>query len=107
MNWNGIQVAYVQQATTGEGKRVLINCKGLSVGSFSIDTGGAVLGAFVGTIKQSNSPNGRFTALAGVSTLTASVFSTGQFSCNGYEWLLLDITTAGTSGTISVDFSGS
>lgn len=104
-NWRSVPVASIQNACNTRG-RVLVDCRGLDTGSFSINPGAASLGSFVGTIKQANDPNGTFTALSGVPTITASVFSTGVFACGGYAWLLFDITTAGSSGVIEIDFYG-
>lgn len=104
--WQGVKIAAIQNAIDASGNKVLVNCEGFSTGSFSYHPGAAVVGSFVGTIKQANSPNGTFTALSGVATLTSAVYSTGTFSCSGYSWLMLDITAAGTSGLIEVNFTG-
>lgn len=104
--WRGVNCAAAQNAIDPQGRRVMVNVSRLDTASFSINPGAASLGSFVGTIKQSNDPNGIFTALVGVDTLTASVFSTKAFSCLGYEWLMFDITTAGSSGVIAIDFQG-
>lgn len=105
--WNGVGIAAVANAMDTFNQRVMVNVGDIDVAAFSYNPGIASLGSFVGTIKQASNPNGPFTALTGVPTLTSSVFSTGQFSCGGYAWLLFDITAAGSSGVISIDFSGS
>lgn len=97
------------QRCTSRGRLAAFDTQGLSVCSVSASQGGGPWATAVLTLKQSNdlhAPEDAWVALSGVSTITSSTKSTGQFS-SGYRYVLPFVTTAeGSDSYITVSFSG-
>lgn len=101
--FQNVNLRYVQRGIDRMGQVCIVNVSGMSTGSVSALHTLGTWGTAVITIKQSNSLDGPWTALSGVSTLTLATPSTGQFSI-GYTYIMAEITTgegAESSATIS------
>jgi len=103
--FNNVNLRYAQQGMDRTGQRCIVDVSGMSTGSVSALHTLGTWGTAVITIKQSNSMAGPWTALSGVSTLTLSTPSTGQFSI-GYRYIMAEITTGeGAESSASISFN--
>ena len=102
----GVNIRYAQQAVDQTAKRVIADVSGMSVCSVSVLQNAGTWATGILTVKQSNNRDGPWTALSGVSTLTAATPSTGQFSV-GYNFIMVDVTTGeGSDSFVTISISG-
>lgn len=100
----GVNLRYVQQATGASG-RVILDCDGCDLASVSITQGADAWSTAVVTLKKSNSLDGPWVTLSGVSTLTSSAPFSDPIAVS-FRYLSPFVTTAeGSDSFVTIDIS--